>query len=106
MAMPAIQSSVVNSVPPRYIGKASGTFNTLRQLGGAFGVAVLVAVFAAVGGYASPKAFSDGFAAAIGFSAVLALAGAFAGLAVPARDKASDVTTGHPVTAPGAATAR
>ena len=105
MAMPAIQSSVVNSVPPRYIGKASGTFNTLRQLGGAFGVAVLVAVFAAVGGYASPKAFSDGFAAAIGFSAVLALAGAFAGLAVPARDKASDVTTGHPVTAPGAATA-
>jgi hypothetical protein len=69
-------------------------------------VAILVAVFAAAGGYASPEAFSDGFTGAIGVSAVLALAGAFAGLAVPARDKASDVTSGHAVTAPDAATAR
>jgi hypothetical protein len=44
----------MTSVVPQFIGKPSGTFSTLRQLGGAFGVAVLVAGFAAAGGYASP----------------------------------------------------
>jgi hypothetical protein len=52
---------VVSSVAPRDIGKASGTFSTMRQLGGVFGVAV----FAAAGSYASPRAFSDGFVAAL-----------------------------------------
>jgi hypothetical protein len=36
-------------VAPEHLGKASGTFTTLRQLGGAFGVAVAVAVFTASG---------------------------------------------------------
>ena len=39
MAMPAIQNAVVSSVAPASIGKASGTFNMLRQLGGVFGIA-------------------------------------------------------------------
>jgi EmrB/QacA subfamily drug resistance transporter len=85
MASPAALSSVMSSVSPQLIGKASGTFSTLRQLGGAFGVAVLVAVFAAAGGYASPEEFSDGFAATIGACAGLSLAGALAGFAIPAR---------------------
>jgi EmrB/QacA subfamily drug resistance transporter len=85
MALPATQSSVVNSVAPQLIGKASGTFNTMRQLGGAFGIAILVAVFAGAGSYASAQAFSDGFGPAIGVSAGLSLAGAIAGLALPAR---------------------
>jgi EmrB/QacA subfamily drug resistance transporter len=85
MASPAALSSVMSSVSPQLIGKASGTFSMLRQLGGAFGVAVLVAVFAAAGGYASPEEFSDGFAAATGACAGLSLAGALAGFALPAR---------------------
>jgi EmrB/QacA subfamily drug resistance transporter len=88
MAVPATQSSVVGSVAPQYIGKASGTFSTLRQLGGAFGVAIVVAVFAAVGSYASPGAFSDGFALAIAACAGLSLAGAIAGTALPQREAA------------------
>jgi EmrB/QacA subfamily drug resistance transporter len=85
MSLPAAQSSVLTSVGPQDIGKASGTFSTTRQLGGAFGVAVLVAVFAGTGGYASAQAFSDGFAAATGACAGMSLIGAAAGLALPGR---------------------
>ena len=80
MALPAIQNSVVGAVAPASLGKASGTFNMLRQLGAVFGIAVLVAVFSGAGGYASPQVFSDGFTAAIWTSAGLSLLGAAAGL--------------------------
>jgi hypothetical protein len=103
MASPAALSSVMSSVAPQLIGKASGTFSTLRQLGGAFGVAVLVAVFAAAGGYASPEQFSDGFAAAIGACAGLSLAGALAGFGLPGRRRAGSAAT--PVVAARAAEA-
>jgi EmrB/QacA subfamily drug resistance transporter len=80
MAMPAAQSSVLRSVGRDDVGKASGIFNMLRFLGGAFAIAVAAAVFAGTGGYASPQAFSDGFAAAVAVSAGLSLAGAAAAL--------------------------
>ena len=54
MAMPAAQKAVVGAVQPQEIGQASGAFMMLRILGGVFGVAVSVAVFAGLGGYASP----------------------------------------------------
>jgi MFS family permease len=85
MAMPAVQNAVVGAVPRPAIGKASGTFNTLRQLGGTFGIAIVATAFAAAGGYASPQAFSDGFARAIGVTAALSLAAAAAGLRTPGR---------------------
>src|SRR5215207_4832980 len=93
MASPAALSSVMTSVAPQFIGKASGTLSTLRQLGGAFGVSVLVAVFAVAGGYASPEEFSDGFAAAIGACAGLSLIGALAVLGLPARRGAETAAT-------------
>jgi EmrB/QacA subfamily drug resistance transporter len=92
IAIPAVQSAVIGAVEPQHIGKASGTLSTLRQLGGAFGVAVLAAAFAGAGGYASPQAFSDGFVAAAGAAAALALAGALAGLALPGRQRRSAAT--------------
>ena len=49
MAMPAIQNAVMSSVAPTSLGKASGAFNMLRQLGGVFGIATLVAVFTGAG---------------------------------------------------------
>lgn len=49
------------------------------------GVAIGVAVFAAVGGYASARAFSNGFAPALAVCAGLSLAGAVAGLLLPRR---------------------
>jgi EmrB/QacA subfamily drug resistance transporter len=91
MAIPATQSAVLSSVAPRHIGKASGTLSTSRQLGGAFGVAVLVAVFAASGSYVSADAFSDGFAPALAASAVLALGAAAAGMALPGRRFSAEV---------------
>jgi EmrB/QacA subfamily drug resistance transporter len=85
MAMPGAQKAVVTAVRPAEIGKAAGTFQTARQLGGAVGLAAAVAVFAAAGGYASAQAFSNGFAPALAVTAGLSLAGAMAGLLLPRR---------------------
>ena len=88
MAIPAIQNAVLGAVAPSEIGQASGAFNTTRQLGGAFGVAVMAAAFAGAGSYAGPLAFSHGFSAAMAVSAVLSLAGASAALRLPGRHRA------------------
>ncbi|QKG25071.1 EmrB/QacA family drug resistance transporter [Actinomadura verrucosospora] len=88
MAMPAAQSAVLNAVAPQQIGKASGVFNTGRQLGGVFGVAALALAFGHAGGYTGPSAFTDGFAAATGVGAALSLAGALAALSIPTRTPA------------------
>jgi MFS family permease len=85
MCLPAAQSAVLTSVAPQFIGKASGIFSAMRQLGGAFGVAILVVAFAAAGSYTSSETFTDGFAAAAVASAVLAAVGALAGSVVPRR---------------------
>ncbi|MEO8024564.1 MFS transporter [Polaromonas sp.] len=79
MAMPAVQSAVLGAVEPPDMGKAAGLFNTLRQLGGVFGVALVVAVFTRVGGYASPQQFGAGFTAVLMVTAALSLAGAAVG---------------------------
>ena len=85
LAIPAATKAVVGSVPRADIGKASGSFSMMRQLGSAFGVAILAAVFASAGGYTSAATFSAGFAPAVAAAAGLALAGVLAGLALPGR---------------------
>jgi MFS family permease len=85
MAMPAAQNAVFGSVAATEVGKASGVFNMFRFLGGVFGIALVVVVFAATGSVDSPQAFSTGFAAATGVTAALSLLGALAGLWQPAR---------------------
>jgi len=97
MAMPAAQKAVVGAVQPQEIGQASGAFMMLRIFGGVFGVAVTVAVFAGVGGYASAEEFSDGFAAGMGAVTVFALVGAIIALGMPGRG--STVVAPEPVTA-------
>ena len=85
MALPAAQRSAVGAVDVQEIGQASGAFNTLRQVGGVFGIATVVAIFAAVGGYGSPRQFTDGFRPALAAAAALALAGALIAAAMPGR---------------------
>jgi EmrB/QacA subfamily drug resistance transporter len=85
MALPAAQNAVMGAVMPTEIGKASGTFSTMRQLGGAFGLAIGVAIFSGAGSYASPGAFSNGFGPAIAVSAGLSLCGALAGMSLRVR---------------------
>lgn len=83
MAMPAAQNAVLSSVAASEVGMASGTFNMLRYLGGVFGIAILVAVFAHTGNFHSAQAFSRGFSMAIGASASLSIVAAIAGLWLP-----------------------
>jgi EmrB/QacA subfamily drug resistance transporter len=85
MSFPAAQNSVVGSVPEDAVGKASGINTTMRELGGVFGIAIAVAMFAGAGSYASAQAFSDGFVAAIATSAGLSLLAAIAGSTLPSR---------------------
>ena len=85
--IPAALSAVVGSVGAEAIGKAAGANGRLRELGGVFGIAIIVAVFAETGGHASAQAFSDGFVPAIAVTAALALSGALTGLGSPAGAK-------------------
>jgi EmrB/QacA subfamily drug resistance transporter len=85
MAMPAAQNAILGAVAPNEVGKASGTFNMLRYLGAVFGIAVVVAAFAATGSVGSPTAFSAGFVPALGICAGLSLLAALAGLWLPGR---------------------
>jgi hypothetical protein len=78
---------VVSRVAPADLAKASGTFSTLRQLGGAFGVAVLGAVFAASGGFATAQMFADGYVAVLAVSALLGGGALVAALAVTGRHR-------------------
>ncbi len=108
LAIPANGTAVMSSVAASEIGKASGAFTMLRQLGGAFGVAILAAVFARVGSFASPQAFTNGFAPAISVAAALALVGAIAGLMLPGRrrgTRATEVAPAQPAPAAAAAAA-
>jgi len=101
MAIPAAQNSVVGSVSSEALGKAAGVNSMMRELGGVFGIALAVAVFAGTGGYASAQAFTDGFGPAVGVSAGLALAGALSAVALPSR-RTSNVGA-NPLTAQEAA---
>jgi EmrB/QacA subfamily drug resistance transporter len=85
MSIPGAQNAVLSAVRPADLGKASGTFTMMRQLGGVFGLALVVAVFTGAGSYASPSTFADGFTPAMAVAAALSLAGAFAALLIPGR---------------------
>ncbi len=99
MAIPSAQNSVVGSVAVEAVGKAAGTNSMMRELGGVFGIAILVAAFAGAGSYASAQAFTDGFGPAIGVGAGLSLLGAIAGATLPARRRALSVAPGRPTPA-------
>jgi EmrB/QacA subfamily drug resistance transporter len=95
MAIPSAQNSVLGTMADEAVGKAAGTNSVMRELGGVFGIAVAVAVFAGAGSYASAQAFTDGFAPAAGVSATLALFGAVAGSLLPGNGQAQELVA-HP----------
>ncbi|GII86763.1 MFS transporter [Sphaerisporangium siamense] len=69
-------------------GKASGANSTIREVGGALGVAVLATVFQQSGGVvgpspAAPTAFFDGIVPALYVGAAVVAAGALAGALIP-----------------------
>jgi EmrB/QacA subfamily drug resistance transporter len=76
---------VLGAVLPEEEGRASGANNTIREMGGVFGVAVLASVFSANGSYASPQAFVDGMVPAVWVGAAAVAIAAIAAVAVPGR---------------------
>ncbi|MGW3326580.1 MFS transporter [Streptomyces virginiae] len=91
---------LMSTVAPADQGKASGTNNALREVGGALGVAVLASVFSAQGGYESPQAFTDGTIPALWIGAgAVALAAGLA-LLVPRKAKADRAPADRTVAVP------
>jgi EmrB/QacA subfamily drug resistance transporter len=89
MAIPTTPAAALSAVPAAAIGKASSTNTTLQRFGGAFGVALATAVFAAHGHLGSAASFDGGFRPALAVAAGLSLLGAgCALLAAPRRPSA------------------
>ena len=87
MCFPTVANAVTGSVPPGDVGVAAGTNNALNALGGVFGVAILAAVFAAHGSYASRATFIQGFRPAEWTAAAVAAAGVVAAVLAPPKAK-------------------
>jgi EmrB/QacA subfamily drug resistance transporter len=92
MALPAPSSAGLNAAPPELLGRASGVLNTLQQIGAAFGVATVTAVFDAHGSLTTPAATLAGYQPALVTTAAISAAGALAALGLTrARRTASPV---------------
>lgn len=76
---------VLGSVRPDSHGVASGTNNTIREVGVAMGVAVLASVFASAGDYGSRASFVDGLVPAVIVGAIIVAVGAVLALRLPQR---------------------
>jgi MFS family permease len=85
LVFPTAAEAVLAAVRRDDAGKASGATNSIREIGGVMGVAVLATVFAANGGYESPQAFTDGVVAALPVAVVVLAAGALLALLTPGR---------------------
>jgi MFS family permease len=94
-----VANVVLSSVRREEEGKASGTNNAIRELGGVFGVAVLASVFSRYGGYESPEAYVDGLVPAVWVGAAVVAAGAAAALFVPRRRRAAEIVSVKPLDA-------
>jgi EmrB/QacA subfamily drug resistance transporter len=80
-----IANVVLSAVPREEEGKASGANNTIRELGGVFGVAVLAAIFSANGSYATPQTYVNGLIPGVFAGAAVVAIGAALALALPSR---------------------
>jgi EmrB/QacA subfamily drug resistance transporter len=81
-------NAVLSAVRPSEAGQASGATNTIREIGGVLGVAVLATVFTGAGSYASPQDFVDGLVPAIWIGSAVLAVSALVALLVPGREAA------------------
>ncbi len=86
-----VANVVLSAVRRQEEGKASGTNNAIREVGGVLGVAVLASVFARAGGYESPQAFTDGLVPALWIGAVAVAVGAVIALLIPRKRRPAEV---------------
>jgi EmrB/QacA subfamily drug resistance transporter len=78
-------NAVLSSVRPDEAGQASGATNTIREVGGVLGVAVLATVFTDFGGFSSPADYVDGLIPAVWVGSAVLAVGALVALLVPGR---------------------
>jgi MFS family permease len=77
ITMAPTAAAVVGSVPVDKSGVGSAILNSMRQVGGALGIALMGAIMAAqIGDDRTPQAFVDGFSTTLLVSGLIALAGA------------------------------
>jgi EmrB/QacA subfamily drug resistance transporter len=91
-----VAATVLESVAPERAGQASGATNTIREVGGVLGIAVLATVFTSHGSYVSGPSFVHGLVPAMWVgAAVLAAGAAVAAWLSPSRVGTAD-TAGAP----------
>src|ERR671931_431743 len=76
-------SALLGVVTPALAGKASGTNNAIREVGGVFGVAVLSTIFSQSGSLSSAQAFVDGVVPSLWVGASVVALGAIVALLLP-----------------------
>jgi len=91
-----VANVVLSAVRPQEEGKASGTNNAIREVGGVLGVAVLASIFASYGGYESPQTFNDGLVPALWVGAAVLAAGSFIALLIPRKRRSEQVVVRQP----------
>ncbi|MEW1633994.1 MFS transporter [Streptomyces sp. NPDC093801] len=91
---------LMSTVAPADQGRASGTNNALREVGGALGVAVLASVFSAHGGYRTPQTFTDGTVPALWIGAAAVALAAALTLLLPRRTETAPAPAQDPAPAP------
>ncbi|PSK27363.1 MFS transporter [Nocardia seriolae] len=87
-------TAVMASAAPADQGMASGTNNTIREVGVAMGVAILASVFASHGSYLSPQDYVDGLIPAVKVGAAIVAVGALVSLLLPSRRAVAESSTG------------
>ena len=92
-------NAVLSAVRPAEAGQASGAMNTIREIGGVLGVAVLATVFSDAGGMSSPQAYVDGLLPAVWVGATVLALGALVALMVPAKRSVAAVAEPAPAAA-------
>jgi len=95
-------AAALSAVSPSDMGRASGANGTFQRFGGAFGIAVATAIFAAGGNLTTASGFVAGMRPALAAAAALSLFGAMAALAAGGR-RPSPAASRNLVEAPAAA---
>jgi MFS family permease len=87
-----VASAVLDAVSPEEAGQASGATNTIREVGGVLGIAVLATVFTSHGSYISPASFVHGLQPAMWVGVAVLAAGALLAGLLPLGERAGSGT--------------
>ena len=92
LVFPTVSNAVLGGVAHDDVNLASATNSSFREIGGMFGVAIAVTVFAHNGSVTTPQLFADGMVPALAVACGLSIVGAVVGLATGrAREQATSL---------------